>query len=215
MRIRDRFAERFCDSLFWTTGLNLEVFDGSGAPIGFTTLGAGLFDPTGGIELNDPGPTVATLAGSPPLTINGGALDGYHSTSGRNLGIVTFDLQVADNVQPGQTAGLLNTATVFNYAGSESGQDHTNPTDLIDTAQVQIALPLQTKTIDATSEAHTGVVSGVERVAVGEIVRYRLVTELPEGQSPSLQFVDRLPSGLQFLDDGTATVAFVASAAEG
>ncbi len=128
---------------------------------------------------------------------------------------ITFDLQVADDVQPGQTTNLLNRATLFNYAGVEGGQDHTDPTDLVDTAQVGIAMPVQSKTIDATSEAHTGIVGSVERVAIGEIVRYRLVTSLPEGQSPDFQFVDVLPGGLQFLDDGSATVALVGSSARG
>ena len=147
--------------------------------------------------------------------INGGAIDGYNALSGRNVAIITFDLQVAGNVQPGQTANLLDTATLFNYAGQEGGADHTNPTDLTDTAQVTIATPIQTKSIDATSEAHTGSLGANTLLAIGEIVRYRLVTQLPEGQSTNFQFRDNLPAGLQFLNDGTARVAFVSSAIGG
>lgn len=68
-----------------------------------------------------------------------------------------------------------------------------------------------TKSIVATSEAHTGPVSGVERVAIGEIVRYRLVVRFPEASVTNLQLRDRLPTGLRFLNDGTAKVAFVAN----
>ncbi len=196
-------------------GLNLEVFDGTGAVVGFTALGTGLFDPAGGIELDDPGPTPAVTSGSPPVTINGGAIDGFDPTSGRNIAIVTFDLELASDVQPGQTSDLLNTATLYNYAGFESGQDHTDPTDLTDTSQVTVAVPLQNKTIDATSEAHTSFVSGIERVTIGEVIRYRLVTELPEGESPDFQVRDLLPSGLQFLDDGTVTAALTSTGAGG
>jgi fimbrial isopeptide formation D2 family protein/uncharacterized repeat protein (TIGR01451 family) len=45
----------------------------------------------------------------------------------------------------------------------------------------------------------------------GEIIRYRLVTELPEGTSPSLELVDRLPAGMRFIDDDKVWVAFVAN----
>ena len=67
------------------------------------------------------------------------------------------------------------------------------------------------KSIIATSEAHTGVVSDIERLAIGEIVRYKLVYRMPEGVDPNFQLYDRLPAGLQFLNDGTATVGFVAN----
>ena len=41
--------------------------------------------------------------------------------------------------------------------------------------------PTGTKSLVSTSEAHTGVVGGVERVAIVEIIRYRLQVEIPEG----------------------------------
>jgi uncharacterized repeat protein (TIGR01451 family)/fimbrial isopeptide formation D2 family protein len=70
-----------------------------------------------------------------------------------------------------------------------------------------------TKSIVATSEAHTMAVSGTERVAIGEIVRYRLVTTLPEGVSVSMLIRDNLPDGMLFVNDGTAMVALVADTA--
>jgi uncharacterized repeat protein (TIGR01451 family) len=50
-------------------------------------------------------------------------------------------------------------------------------------------------------------------VAIGEIVRYRLTTRLIEGTHSNLRISDLLPTGLSFLNDGTATVAFVSDVA--
>ncbi|MGB9753387.1 SdrD B-like domain-containing protein [Roseiflexus castenholzii] len=47
--------------------------------------------------------------------------------------------------------------------------------------------------------------------APGEIVRYRLVTTIPEGTSPNLQLLDRIPTGMRFINDNTARVAFVST----
>ncbi|MCP3911429.1 MAG: isopeptide-forming domain-containing fimbrial protein, partial [Actinomycetia bacterium] len=44
---------------------------------------------------------------------------------------------------------------------------------------------------------------------IGEIVRYRLVVQLPQGPSENLQISDVLPAGLLFLNDGSATLALV------
>jgi len=46
-------------------------------------------------------------------------------------------------------------------------------------------------------------------VTIGEIIRYRLISPVPEGTSPDFQVVDFLPNGLTFLNDSTAKVAFV------
>ncbi|NCC34642.1 MAG: DUF11 domain-containing protein, partial [Chloroflexia bacterium] len=62
------------------------------------------------------------------------------------------------------------------------------------------------KTLVTTSEAHTSDANAT----IGEIVRYRLAVELPEGTSPALQLVDLLPTGLTYLTE-TARVAFVSN----
>ncbi len=69
-----------------------------------------------------------------------------------------------------------------------------------DDAPIKIVPLNPTKTIVATSEAHT---TG-NNVAIGEIIRYRLQMELPESTMNNLQFKDILPDGLKFLNDGTA-----------
>jgi fimbrial isopeptide formation D2 family protein/uncharacterized repeat protein (TIGR01451 family) len=45
----------------------------------------------------------------------------------------------------------------------------------------------------------------------GEIVRYRLVATIPEGTSPNLQLLDRIPAGMRFINDNTVRVAFVSN----
>jgi len=72
-----------------------------------------------------------------------------------------------------------------------------------------------TKSIVTTSEPSTGNVSGTERVTIGEMVRYRIASLIPEGSFTTVQLTDIIPNGLQFLDDGTATVAFVCNGGAG
>lgn len=48
-------------------------------------------------------------------------------------------------------------------------------------------------------------------VTVGETVRYRLVLDIPQTTMQDLVLQDLIPAGLQFVDDGTAAVAFVSS----
>jgi large repetitive protein len=46
-------------------------------------------------------------------------------------------------------------------------------------------------------------------VAVGEIVRYRMIVQLPESTTLDVRLTPRIPPGLQFLNDGTSTIGFV------
>ncbi len=77
---------------------------------------------------------------------------------------------------------------------------------------------VNTKYIIATSESHTSDAmlpytgtSNPPRVAIGEIVRYRLIVQVPEGTFTNFQMSDVLPGGLTYLDDGTARVGFVSN----
>lgn len=65
------------------------------------------------------------------------------------------------------------------------------------------------KQIVSTSESHTAKGGTIETVTVGEIVRYRLKVELPGGTQSNLQILDQLPTGLAFIDDGTAVLSFI------
>jgi len=76
-----------------------------------------------------------------------------------------------------------------------------------DPAQVTIEIPTPIKYLITTSEGHTNSTD----VAIGEIVRYRISTIIPEGTSIGFQVQDILPEGLLFLNDNTARFAYVSN----
>ena len=122
---------------------------------------------------------------------------------------MTYDLTVADTVTAAQSGSdLRNEAALSNAAARDGGTDRTT-VDRVDSAQAATAPFQAVKSIVATSESHTGLAAGSERVTVGEIVRYRLVVEVPEGTHAVFELRDLLPDGLTYLEDGTSTVAFV------
>ncbi|HHB91547.1 MAG TPA: DUF11 domain-containing protein, partial [Anaerolineae bacterium] len=114
-------------------------------------------------------------------------------------GVLTLNIPVPDTATPGTTharfrlsytQGLQPTGTV-NYGEVEDYQ-----------AQL-ITKP--EKSIVATSEAHTT----DPDLTIGEIVRYKLTISVPEGDLTNFQVTDHLPNGLQYLDDGTASLTFI------
>jgi hypothetical protein len=113
-------------------GINIFVSDGTGAPIAFTDGAGGafqdldLFTPGLGIELVDPGPTAGLN--------EGGALDPFDPIDGRNIAIITYDLELDRGLAP---QSLVNTATVYNFSFQEEGADLADP-DLTDPAVVTI-----------------------------------------------------------------------------
>mgnify|MGYP000355235603 CR=1 FL=1 len=181
VRIRDTLPTGFAIP---TTGqsLNLRVTDGAGNALSFTTIGGGLFDPTGGIELTDP-------------TATQGALETFSGTNGRNLVVITYDLVAEQSVEPGDR--LVNTATVTNFAARETGINRAEATDprLTDTAQVTITLPAIDKVLVSTS--HDGpTVAGAtadDDVTIGEEIVYRITVTVPEGTLQNAVLTDLVP----------------------
>lgn len=178
------------------TGLNLEIRNGNGTLLTWTGVDTGndidLF--AGGVEITDGAD--GSIADIDTATTAG---------DGSNIIVITYDLQLRDTVSPSSVH--TNTGTLSNYSGAEGGEDFT-ATDLTDDATTTIASTVGEKSIVSTSENHTGTFGGTEQIAIGEIIRYRLVVQLPEGTSNNLQIRDRLPNGITFLNDGAAT-AFV------
>jgi fimbrial isopeptide formation D2 family protein/uncharacterized repeat protein (TIGR01451 family) len=180
-----------------TSRFNLQVRKGNGAP--FTCNGglncAALFSPffgTPGITLDD--------------TLGAGALAPFNATNGNNIAVITFDTQIGCNVPA--TGCCTNTGKLLNYAGVEGGPNHVGAgfstpfpgasSPFSDDAKVCVQ-PKLTKSITATSEPHTGTVSGVTQLAIGEIVTYKLEVVVPEGSSPGMTITDVLPAALQWL----------------
>ncbi|NPV56022.1 MAG: DUF11 domain-containing protein [Anaerolineae bacterium] len=140
--------------------------------------------------------------------------------------IIKFSAVIDDDVPPG--ALLQNIANVawtsmdgdltsprssYSDVSTERTGDTANPGGnendyrASDSADVRVDSAPE-KYLIASSEAHTGVVGGTERLVIGEIVRYRLVTRWPEGVTQGVQIRENLPAGLQYIN-GTAKVALV------
>ncbi|MFZ4759112.1 MAG: hypothetical protein ACOYLX_13190, partial [Burkholderiaceae bacterium] len=79
----------------------------------------------------------------------------------------------------------------------------------LDSASVSSAGPAPVLSLVASSEPGS---SGAT-VVPGEVLRYRMVVQLPEGTVPGVELRPVLPSGLRFVNDGTVTVGFVADGA--
>jgi uncharacterized repeat protein (TIGR01451 family)/fimbrial isopeptide formation D2 family protein len=93
------------------------------------------------------------------------------------------------------------TGSTSNPGGTDNDYTASN------TSTITVVDANTSKSVIATSESATTGSS----VAIGEIVRYRLIARVPEPTITNFQFVDNLPVGMQFLNDGSARVAFVSN----
>ena len=127
--------------------------------------------------------------------------------------IITYDVELREIAEINQTYSTL--AEVSAYGSIDGGVNHATGLpigSLSDDASITVQNVAASKSIESTSEIHTAIAGGIERVAVGEIVRYQLVVAIPEGTLPDLVITDRLPGGMQYIDDATATFAFISDA---
>ena len=109
---------------------------------------------------------------------------------------------VSVNVTAPTTGTYVNTSN--NVSSTNGGTGNTTSDSLY------VFADAPQKSLINTSEPSTGLVGATERVTIGEMIRYRISALLPEGiLFTNVQLVDNLPTGLQFMDDNTATVAFV------
>jgi uncharacterized repeat protein (TIGR01451 family)/fimbrial isopeptide formation D2 family protein len=110
---------------------------------------------------------------------------------------------------PGDTTDPLSLFSTVAYertgnTGDPGGSANTYSDS--DDSTVTVNQPAPTKTVVTTSESGT---TGTARLAIGEIVRYRVVVTIPEGVTPNVSIRDTLPAGLRYLNDGTTKIAFV------
>ena len=162
------------------------VTDGTGAGLGFTGSIAT------GILLDD------------PLAANDGSAGAPYGT---DTALVTVDCQAAADLAPDST--ITNTASL-NW--TSQGGAATFPTQTDDAIAESTDIGQQ-KYFIASSEPGTSDGVNPPRATIGEIVRYRAAVRIPEGEISQLSLRDNLPSGLTFLDDGTATAAFISNGA--
>jgi LPXTG-site transpeptidase (sortase) family protein len=135
------------------------------------------------------GGTMTGSTGTNVITLTGGSI-----AAGSNCTITA-------SVTASPAGTYVNTTGNVSSTNGGTGNTATATLSVFDTA------PL--KSLVNTSEPSTGVVGGTQRVTIGEMIRYRISTPLAEGTFTNLQLVDDLPTGLQFMDDNTGTVAFV------
>lgn len=156
--------------------LDLQVHNGAGTALAYTNVGggAGLFDQ--GILLTD------DTGASPPQ----GSLAAYSATSGTNVAVITYKLQVASTVAAGSVN--TNTAKLDGYAASEGGPTFLDA-PLTDVATATVANPGVTKTRTAPVGS---------AAVVGQKLTYQVAVRVPEGQTPTFTLRDTLDAGLTF-----------------
>ncbi len=111
------------------------------------------------------------------------------------------------NGSGGNSTGSTTPGSSGAANGERNGSGGVNSYDRSASQSVVSLAPGTVKTTRLTSEAST---SG-NGVTIGEIVRFRLQENLPQGTLSNSFIFDNLPTGLTFLNDNTATLAFVAS----
>ncbi|NOK72260.1 MAG: isopeptide-forming domain-containing fimbrial protein [Chloroflexi bacterium AL-N15] len=195
------------------------------------------------VDLNDVIPSdmtyvassLSNTTGLAPTTLSesGGTISATWDTFAQNdTSTLEFQVILDGSVVPNQE--IINTADIewtsvpgdettpqspHNPLSTERTGDPSDPGGTAndyndqDSDTVTIFMPSPEKSLVVTSEAHTSDSSNPPRVAVGEIIRYRLVVRLAESTAPNFRIRDRLPRGLTFLDDGTARFVFVSNEA--
>ncbi|MAU00242.1 MAG: hypothetical protein CL608_24140 [Anaerolineaceae bacterium] len=116
-------------------------------------------------------------------------------------GLLNFSVNPAATVTTGKTYARFRFSTESGLLSTGSALDGE-----VEDYVVQF-VPQPVKSIIDTSETHT---SGTSPITIGEIVRYRLEVTVPEGTMTAFEIEDHLPPGLQYLDDGTASVSWTA-----
>jgi len=152
---------------------------------------------------------VTNITGGISIALNG-TLAPFDAASGANVAVITFDVKVPSPAAFGSCSS--NVVNVSNYSNKPGGTNFVNAGFTgQDIAAICVRPSLMVKNIVATSEKHTSdVITPLPLpVVIGEIVRYRLTFNVPEGTG-SLVVHDALPAGLKFL--GPAAVTTTGSA---
>lgn len=131
-------------------------------------------------------------------------------SAGKNVVVVTFRVKMP-SVQKAEIGKCLtNTATVDFYTNEPNGSNFVGGGfggAETSTVSACVAPELLDKTIAATSELHTVETPSPRPVTIGEIVRYRLMVDIPEGMTTNpLILTDTLPAGFRYLGPSVISV---------
>jgi uncharacterized repeat protein (TIGR01451 family)/fimbrial isopeptide formation D2 family protein len=162
-----------------------------------------------GSPLATSGSFPASLSLNDPTSGTVGALAPFSPGSGLNIAVLTFDATIGPPSQVPIGSCLTNHAELTSYSNMPNGSNFVTagftPPFFAD-ANVCITPKVMEKRILSTSESHTAMTPTV-KLAIGEIVRYSLRVQIPEGSATNFQIVDLLPPGLQFITPPAATVS--------
>jgi uncharacterized repeat protein (TIGR01451 family)/fimbrial isopeptide formation D2 family protein len=154
-------------------------------------------------EMFNDGTNTLTFQALDPATITQGAVAASNPTNGKNIAVITYDLQLAPNVIPLDV--ITNTATLTNYASTEGGPNYLPPAGLTDDTTVTIQSPAVSKTLVGTSIVDTW--NSNTQAVIGELVTYDLRVEVPQGTTPTAVLTDTFTDALGFVRVvGTPTV---------
>ncbi len=147
---------------------------------------------TGPKELFNDGTNTITYQVPNPASITQGALAASNPTSGKNIAVITYDLQLKPNVVPMEV--IPNTATLTNYAATEGGPNFLPPAGISDDTTVTIQSPQIDKLLVGTSivDAYNTNTQAV----IGEKVFYQLRIDVPRGVTPNAVVTDTLTDAL-------------------
>jgi fimbrial isopeptide formation D2 family protein/uncharacterized repeat protein (TIGR01451 family) len=174
-------------------------------PAGLTYVGASLSNTAGVVPTS--------------LTENGGDFNAtYTSLTAGQTSTFTFQTTIDTGAGIGDTLTNAGTATWHSIAGAladpstlstvdteRTGAGGIN--DYTNTGNGDVTIPIQAPTL-ALEDSSESATAGSD-VAVGEVVRYRFTMRIPESTTADFRVEPNIPAGLQFLNDGTATVAFI------
>jgi LPXTG-site transpeptidase (sortase) family protein len=77
------------------------------------------------------------------------------------------------------------------------------------TSTAKLGVVNAVKTVVATSEDSSSETGAPRNVLIGEIVRYHLVMDLPEGTTTNLQVIEGIVANMAYMNDGSTRIAFV------
>lgn len=205
-------ADAFDVSLTDTIPAGMTYVAGSLAPVAASQTPASLTYSGGvitgswaGIPRNSgsPPPPYNTAAFTFQVTLDGSVFPGQTIDNYAYIQWTSLPGDVTTPQSPYNTVSTERTGNTANPGGNENDYRANNY------GRVTVDAVAPVKSLVTTSEAHSGIVGGLQRVAIGEIVRYRLQVQLSETTSTTFNLRDYIPAGMFFINDGTAKAAFV------
>ncbi len=150
-----------------------------------------------GTDYSVSGSSITFLDAGGVATLAPGRSGTSADTSGHNVVVITYDVSANSGIAAAST--LQTSATLSHYASVAGGTDFT-PTDVVDTANAQMASPnVSTVFKDGTltDDDSTAAQTTGANLVIGEGMTYDLVVTLPEGSTQNLRLDDLIPAGMR------------------